>query len=451
MKVDSDHLTQHFFNLFCSYGLLPHILQPKMVTDHSTTVIDNIFSNNLQDDIISSNVLLTISEHFAQIISVNREQIDIKKIHVYQRDYSKFISESFRDDVSIQNWNYSNANVNDSFKYFYTKLEASVDRHAPLKKLTPREIKIKNKPWLSTEILKMIKIRNKIFPRKKRQPNNENCKRLYNLLRNRVNKELNKSKKKYYSDYFTEYVNNIKKTWEGIKKIVNFKKNSNRSMQLNIGGKIIDNDKEIATNFNNFFTNVGPNTENLIPKVPNISSSKFLRNRNQINFVIAHLANEEILDIINSLENKSTGPPSIPLKMLSVILDLIIIPLAHIINMSFLTGVYPDLLKIGKIVPIHKGGSSQDVNNYRPISLLSIFDKIIEKLIHKKLYGFLEEHNILYHNQFGFRKNNSTVHALIQISEMIKASIDTGKFGCGIFIDLRKAFDAVNHEILLNI
>ena len=203
-----------------------------------------------------------------------------------------------------------------------------------------------------------------------------------------------------------------------------------------------------ATNFNNFFTNVGPNTENLIPKVPNISSSKFLRNCNQINVVFAHVANEEILDIINSLENKSTRPSSISLKMLSVIPDLIIIPLAHIINMSFLTGVYPDLLKIVKIVPIHKGGSSQDVNNYRPISL-SIFDKIIEKLIHKKLYGFLEEHNILYHNQFGFRKNNSTVHALIQIREMIKASIDTGKFGCGIFIDLRKAFDTVNHEVLL--
>ena len=110
-------------------------------------------------------------------------------------------------------------------------------------------------------------------------------------------------------------------------------------------GQILDNDKEIATNFNNFFTNVGPNTENLIPKVPNISPSKFLRNRNQINLVIARVANEEILDIINSLENKSTGPSSIPLKMLSVIPDLIIIPLAHIINMSFLTGAYPDLQK----------------------------------------------------------------------------------------------------------
>ena len=70
--------------------------------------------------------------------------------------------------------------------------------------------------------------------------------------------------------------------------------------------------------------------------------------------------------------------------------------------MSFVTGVYPELLKIVKVIPIHKGGSTHDVNNYRLISLLSIFDKIIEKLLHKRLYNFLEEHNILYHNQFGF-------------------------------------------------
>ena len=194
---------------------------------------------------------------------------------------------------------------------------------------------------------------------------------------------------------------------------------------------------------------MGPNTENMIPKVPNLSPSTFLKNRNQIKFVIAHVSNEEVLDIINSLENKSTGPSSIPLRMLSIIPDLIILPLAHIITMSIVTGVYPDLLKIVKVIPIHKGGSSQDINNYRPISLLSIFDKIMEKMIHNKLYNFLEEHNILYHNQHGFRKNNSTIHALMQITERIKTSIDSGKFGCGIFIDLRKAFDTVNHSILL--
>ena len=179
---------------------------------------------------------------------------------------------------------------------------------------------------------------------------------------------------------------------------------------------------------------MGPSTENMIPKVPNLSP--FLKTCNQIKFVIAHVSNEEVLDIINSLESKSTGPSSIPLRMLSIIPDLIILPLAHIIKMSIVTGVYPDLLKIVKVIPIH-GGSSHDINNYRPISLLSISDKIMEKMIHKKLY------------QHGFRKNNSTIHALMQITERIKTSIDSGKFGCGIFIDLRKAFATLNHDILL--
>ena len=90
LKVDTDNFTQYFFNLLCSYGFLPHILQPTRVTEHTATVIDNIFSNNLQDDILSGNVLLTLSDHFAQMVSVNREQIDSKKINVYQRDYSKY-------------------------------------------------------------------------------------------------------------------------------------------------------------------------------------------------------------------------------------------------------------------------------------------------------------------------------------------------------------------------
>ena len=449
LKIDSDNFTQHFFNLFCSYGFLPHILQPTRVTENTATVIDNIFSNNIQDDITCGNILLTLSEHFSQFLSVKREKVDYKNVNIYQRDYSTFSSKSFRDDVSIQNWNYSHDNVHDSFKDFYSKLEGSVNRHAPLKKLSPRETKLKSKPWLNAEILKLIKARNKIFARKKRQPNNENLKRLYNLLRNRVNRELKKSKKQYYAEYFATNINNTKKTWEGIRKIVNTKKMSKQTSQLNIDGKIIDDDKDLATNFNEFFVNVGPNTENTIPKVPNISPSKFLKNRNQINFIIAHISIEEVIDIINSLENKSSGPYSIPFKLFSLIPDLIIIPLAYIINMSLETGEYPDLLKLVKVVPIHKGGSTQDVNNYRPISLLSIFDKIIEKLIHKRLYTFLEKNNILFHNQFGFRKNNSTVYALAQITESIKESIDRGKFGCGIFIDLRKAFDTVNHKILL--
>ena len=196
--------------------------------------------------------------------------------------------------------------------------------------------------------------------------------------------------------------------------------------------------------------NIGPTTEKEIPKVQNISPTKFLKERNKFNFLIAHISNEEVLDIVNSLSNKATGPYSVPLKLLILISDLIIIPLCNIINMSLFSGIYPDKLKIVKVIPTHKGGSTQDLNNFRFISLLCIFDKIIEKIIHARLYEFLELHNILYVNQFGFRKNNSTIFALMQITEKIKESIDSGKFGCGIFIDLRKAFDTVNHDILLH-
>ena len=101
------------------------------------------------------------------------------------------------------------------------------------------------------------------------------------------------------------------------------------------------------------------------------------------------------------------------------------------------------------VIPIHKKGSTKDVNNYRPISLLPTFSKIIEKLIATGLNNFLELHTIIYRKQFGFRSGYSTTHSLISIIESVKKTLDEKKYGCGIFIDLKKAFDTVNHEILL--
>ena len=150
------------------------------------------------------------------------------------------------------------------------------------------------------------------------------------------------------------------------------------------------------------------------------------------------------------LPNKSIGPNSIPLRFLKIVADIVAIPLCRIIiNLSFSKGIFPEMLKIAKVIALFKSGSTEEVNNYRPISLLPLFDKIIEKIAHRELYAFIEEHNILYKKQFGFRRRNSTAHSLIEISEQIKEIIDNGKFGCGIFIDLKKAFDTVNHEILL--
>ena len=441
LKLDKVNNYKKIYELMSSYGYLPQILQPSRIQGDSATIVDNIFTNVCNRKIQSGNIITDLSDHYTQFVSVNREKLDYKKITMYKRNYSTFSEESFRDDVSIQNFNNNLEDVNDQFKDFYLRLNGCTERHAPLKKLTPKEVKLKHKPWISGEINKMIKIKNKLFQRKKRQSNNLEIKRLYNLFRNRVNRELKKAKRNYYTKYFEENSNNIKKTWEGIRSIINIKSTKESSIsQIKVNNKVIRNHKEIVETLNNFFVNVGPNTEKNIPVNPKIKPEKFLKNRNQLNFLIAHISNEEVLDIINQLENKSTGPQSIPIKLLKLIPDLILIPLCKIINHSFQTGVFPDALKISEIIPIHKGGSTEDLNNYRPISLLSIFDKIIEKVMHKRLYNFLQEHNILFQNQFGFRKNNSTTFALIEITEKIKETIDNKKYGCGIFIDLHKYY-----------
>ena len=265
-----------------------------------------------------------------------------------------------------------------------------------------------------------------MFARKKRQPDNEHVRVIYNIARNRVSRELEKSQKEHYDSYFEEHNTNIKKTWEGIRKIVNVKKSTKFSVShLHLNGKIVEDSKDIANGFNNFFVNVGPETEKTVPKVPNKSPEQFLKNRVQFELILAHISEEEVTDLISSLPIKATGHASIPLKFLKIVSDLVAIPLCHIINLSFRHGVFPDLLKTAKVIPLFKAGPADEVNNYRPISLLSIFDKIIEKLMHKQSYAFLEEHNVLFKNQFGFRKKCSTAHSLIEITEKIKETLIT--------------------------
>ena len=212
LKIDGINNYQLYYNLICSFGFLPLIIQPTRVVDNQTpSLIDHIFSNNLSDEIISGNIYLTLSEHFCQFASVKSENIEIKKIKMYSRNYSKFSSNDFHDGVAIQNWNYELDNPTDLFNDFFWKLECCVERHAPITKLNYREIKLKVKPWKTPKLSKMIKIKNKMFERKKRQPLNDNVKFLYNTFRNRVNRELKKSKKSYYDSYSEEHSNNIKK------------------------------------------------------------------------------------------------------------------------------------------------------------------------------------------------------------------------------------------------
>ena len=167
-------------------------------------------------------------------------------------------------------------------------------------------------------------------------------------------------------------------------------------------------------------------------------------------FFLTPTTPSEIFDIINSLNNKkATGPNSLPVYILKVYNPLFSDLLSKIINLSFVTGIFPELCKLAKVIPIFKKDNEQLCENYRPISLLPIFSKIYEKIIYIRMYKFLIDNNLLYNRQFGFRSQFSTTHALISLTERIKSLLDMGHVAAGIFLDLKKAFDTVNHHILI--
>ena len=143
------------------------------------------------------------------------------------------------------------------------------------------------------------------------------------------------------------------------------------------------------------------------------------------------------------------GPFSIPNCVLKEFNKVFSIPISHIFNLSIEHGVFLQKMKTAIAVPIHKNDDTQDCNNYRPISLLPNICKLFEKLIKNRLSKFLEKNKCLFSRQFGFRNKHSTTHVLIDLTETSRKAIDDNEFACGVFLDFKKVFDAVNHGILL--
>ena len=289
-----------------------------------------------------------------------------------------------------------------------------------------------------------------MFNKANKNPTPDN-KYLYRKFRNGVVAEQRKTKISYFKDYFEKYKTNMKMLWSGIRSLVNIKNRGNLShiSNLMINSSRVQDPTKMANAFNRYFVNVGTNVDKSIPRTKK-SPFDYLKERNPNSFFVAPVTPREIESIINSFnKNKSTGPYSIRIFLLKILSSYISIPLASLVNSSFETAIFPEKLKLGKVNPLHKKESTEVPSNYRPISVLSVFSKIIEKLMHTRLYNFLDTFEMLYPLQFGFREKHSTMHALLSLTESIKQSIDNGKFGCGIFIDLQKAFDTVNHKILL--
>lgn len=283
-----------------------------------------------------------------------------------------------------------------------------------------------------------IKTRNKYYHSK------------FKYYRNKIKHLLLISKKSYYNNYFLNNSKNIKGTWFGIKQLVTLKQSkSNFPNKITINNSKITDPINIANSFNKYFASIGPNLSEIIPNV-NCSIHDYLGEQQIQSVFLIPTTPDEIEREIDGLNaSKATGPFSNPIRLLKILKLLLSKPLSHLFNISFSSGLVPDKLKIAKVIPVYKKGSRLEMSNYRPISLLSIFNKILEKLMYSRLMNFIKKHNILFENQFGFRSNHSTTQAILQITDKIQKSTENKLYSCGIFLDLSKAFDTVNHYILL--
>ena len=188
---------------------------------------------------------------------------------------------------------------------------------------------------------------------------------------------------------------------------------------------------------------MGPNLgKNILPPNKDVNKFDTLKNVTVYSMFLSYITADELMKNVMSCKNKFS-------KDYNDINMYVVQPFLYIRNLSFTKGVFQDKMKIAKVVPLFKSGDDNTFNNYRPVSLSPQFSKILEKLFDKRLSAFVEKHAVLTDSEYGFRNKNSTSVALIELVQKITASNDSKKVTIGIFIDLKKAFDTIDHSVLL--
>ena len=265
----------------------------------------------------------------------------------------------------------------------------------------------------------------------------------------KLKKLIQQAELNYFNNKFNNASGNIRKAWSVINSVRCKSKNNKLPNFIDINGVIVTNRREICTKSNEYFVNVARNLN--IDKYSNLDTPDFkqyLRSSVNNSLFLSPITDNETHDIINSLDSNKSN--DISPKLLKTLCNSFCPILTYLFNSFMLTGTFPDELKIARVIPLFKSGNRNLMSNYRPISILPTLSKIFEKLIHVRIYQFLDENQVLYYFQFGFRKAHSTIHAVQTAIHSVTKALDTSFQCMGIFIDFSKAFDTIQHNILLD-
>lgn len=461
-------------NMFVTRGMVQSVRQATRVTPYSETLIDLIYANIDITTIVENTP--RVSDHAWMSIVFNKKKNDETKI-ILKRNFKNFNDNLFKNNVRDNFNNFSNFNNFNNFNHFNTddnegrliynsnlndnlnkkankfiySISAALDQQAPV-----REIKINNKDkkWFTQEIKDKMKIRDNTFGMYK-ITNDDTYWIQYKLQRNEIVKLIHKAKK----EYFENEIDNTKSDPKQMYKVINNLLKKDKTTELSYKNIKFDNDetetlsnKELANKFNKFFidsieqiiltrdnNNVNSNLFNLF----NFDCLNYFNHFDEINM-------DKLYNLINKLDANKRSPEGINKQILYNVCESIGEHFLDILNTSLSTGMFPEKWKIATVTPIRKVNNTNNANEFRPINQLPIYEKILELIVKEQLENFLNVNKILIDEQAGFRRNYSCETALQIVLDKWTTAISEKMYVGVIFIDFKRAFETIDHNILIN-
>ena len=440
-----------FISNMQSYHFIPLILKPTRFPPNdlsSPSLLDQIWTNRI-NTYFSYIIMNDFTDHLPCVVRSILPKFSNshpnETIKISFRDKSEANHVAFSQYLESFDWNsLRNSDLNLYVSNFIDKLNEAYRQHFPMKTKTISKRRVMN-PWINTYVSNLIKAKSLYFNlcRAGVVTFSEN-----NSFKNRVNSIIKKTRREYYRNVFNMNLNNAKKTWEIIRKL------SNTKLEKKIVKKLFFNNIEyndpinIAESFNTYFSNIA---EELDSEIPNsaLDPISFLTQNSEHSIFLNPVTPLECSTIIQNLNVVGQDMNCIPVKLFKYYRDVYSNVLSNMINEAFITGVFPEVLKIANVTPVFKKGDPLCTSNYRPISVLSTIAKIFEKCIYSRLVCFFGRHSIITPHQYGFLKSRSTEDAVMELVNFFYDSLNDKDHALGIFVDFRKAFDTVNHVILL--
>ena len=462
LKMETRSHYAQYLEIMYSFSLMPTVTLPTRLSRRNATLIDHIFCNTTSQNVNGGIVISNISDHFMPFLCLNIQSQRIsppKSISFQPSDtlsINRFITAINNTDFESHMSSDISQDINTNYNKLQSIIKEQISTHLPFKTVKFDKHKHKLRPWITQGIIRSIKKRDKLYKRLKSiDPNSNEYDQLkinVHTYNNIIKKTIRNVKFAYYANMFEKNKNDSKQSWKLINSLIHSSKNKKQFTKFFVvNGCHISNDAEIANHFNGFFSSIGKKQADLIPNTGSAPFSNYLKSPATSEFKFSQVNPEDIYKIICKFKSKnSSGDDHLSLKLLKCIGEKISAPLSVIINQSLHCGIFPEALKLAKVIPLYKKNERCLFDNYRPISLLLSLSKVFEKVVHNQVLEYMTSQKFFYSNQYGFRPKHSTETAILELTDRLLKLLDEDKVPFTIFMDLSKAFDTLDHKILLH-